>query len=79
SSAEFNALTVAAAEASDPAEREALYLQAEEMFAAEMVAYAPIYHYTIVNVTHQWLTRNFPPLGGSDFYNWTIYVDARGQ
>ncbi len=74
---DFNALTVAAGEADDPAEREALYEQAEKMFAEEMVAYAPIYHYTTVNVTHQWLTRNFPPLGANDFYNWTLDADAR--
>ena len=75
--ADFNALTVAAGEADDPAERAELYEQAEKMFAEEMVAYAPIYHYTIVNVTHQWLTRNFPPMGAQDFYNWTIDVAAR--
>ena len=77
--ADFNALTVAAGEADDPAEREALYEQAEQMFAEEMVAFAPIYHYTTVNVTHQWLTRNFPPLGANDFYNWTLDDAARGQ
>ncbi len=70
--ADFNALTVAAAQADDPAEREALYEQAERMFAEEMVAYAPIYHYTTVNVTQSWLTRNFPPLGANDFYNWIL-------
>ena len=77
--ADFNALTVAAGEADDPAEREALYEQAEQMFAEEMVAFAPIYHYTTVNVTHQWLTRNLPPLGANDFYNWTLDDAARGQ
>jgi oligopeptide transport system substrate-binding protein len=75
--AEFNALTVAAGAADTPEERAALYLQAEEMFAVEMVAYAPIYHYTTVNVTHQWLTRNFAPLGATDFFNWTLDADAR--
>ncbi|MFH1632483.1 MAG: peptide ABC transporter substrate-binding protein [Chloroflexota bacterium] len=75
--ADFNALTVAAGSADDPAERESLYEQAEKMFAEEMVAYAPIYHYTTVNVTHQWLTRNFPPLGANDFFNWTLDADAR--
>lgn len=75
--ADFNALTVAAGAADDPAEREALYLQAEEMFAVEMAAYAPIYHYTTVNVTHQWLIRNFPPLGANDFFNWTLDAAAR--
>lgn len=77
SNADFNALTVAAGAADDPAEREALYYEAEKMFAEDMVAYAPIYHYTTVNVTHQWLTRNFPPLGANDFYNWTLDADAR--
>ena len=70
--ADFNALTVAAALAEDPAERIALYEQAEKMFAEEMVAYAPIYHYTAVNVTQPWLTRNYPPLGANDFYSWVL-------
>lgn len=70
--ADFDALTEAAAVAEDPAEREALYEEAEKMFAEEMVAYAPIYHYTTVNVTKPWLTRNFPPLGANDFYNWVL-------
>lgn len=70
--AEFNELTVAAGSADSPEERTELYEQAEKMFAEDMVAYAPIYHYTIVNVTQQWLTRNFPSLGGNDFYNWSL-------
>ena len=78
SNADFNALTVAAGIAEDPAERAALYEQAEEMFAVEMAAYAPIYHYTSSNVTHTWLTRDFPPLGANNFYDWTIDVEARG-
>lgn len=77
--ADFNALTVAAGEAEDPAERAALYEKAEKMLAEDIVAYAPIYHYTTVNVTKPWLTRNFPPLGANDFYNWTLDVDARGS
>ena len=75
--ADFNALTVAGGEADDPAAREAFYYDAEKMLAEEIVAYAPIYHYTTVQVTHQWLTRNFPPLGAKDFYNWTLDADAR--
>jgi oligopeptide transport system substrate-binding protein len=77
--ADFNALTVAAGEAQDPAEREALYEQAEKMFAEEIVGYAPIYHYTAMNVTQSWVTRNFPPLGANDFYNWTVDEAARGN
>ncbi|MCP4356475.1 MAG: peptide ABC transporter substrate-binding protein [Chloroflexi bacterium] len=69
---EFDDLTVAAGTAQDPAEREVLYAQAEEILAVTEAAYAPIYHYTTVNVTKPWLTRNFPPLGANDFFNWTI-------
>jgi oligopeptide transport system substrate-binding protein len=76
-SGEFDELTVQAGQSQDPAERAALYAQAEDMLAAVEAAYAPIYHYATVNVTHQWLTRNFPPLGANDFYNWTIDWDAK--
>jgi oligopeptide transport system substrate-binding protein len=64
---EFDDLTVQAALESDPDVRAELYKQAETILAADEVAYAPIYHYTIVNVTKPWLQRNFPPLGGNDF------------
>jgi len=74
---EFDDLTEQAAVSQDPAEREALYASAEDILAREEAAYAPIYHYTIVNVTKPWLTRNFPPLGGTDFFNWTIDWDAK--
>jgi oligopeptide transport system substrate-binding protein len=76
-SGEFDALTVAAALAETPAEREALYLQAETMLTEGEAAYAPIYHYTTVNVSKPWLTRNFPPLGAADFFNWVIDADAK--
>lgn len=73
----FDELTVAAGLAQDPEERAAMYEEAEDILAREEAAYAPIYHYTAVNVTHQWLTRNFPPLGANDFYNWAIDWDAK--
>jgi len=68
----FDELTVAAQTEPDPAKRAEMYAQAEQMLAGEEVAYAPIYHYTVVNVTKPWLVRNFPLLGGNDFFNWTI-------
>ncbi len=76
-SGRFDELTVAAAKSEDPAEREALYLEAETILAAEEVAYAPIYHYTRVVVTKPWLVRNFPLMGGADFFNWTLDMDAK--
>lgn len=74
---EFDDITTTAGQAQDPAERAELYRQAEELLAAGEAAYAPIYHYTTVNVTKPWLTRNFPPLGANDWYNWTIDMDAK--
>jgi oligopeptide transport system substrate-binding protein len=69
---EFDNLTVQAGQASDPAERAELYSQAEDILAGEEAAYAPIYHYTAITVTKPWLTRNFPALGGNDYFNWTV-------
>ena len=69
---EFDELTEQAGQETDPAVRTELYYDAERILAEEEVAYAPIYHYTIVNCVKPWLTRNFPLLGGADFFNWTI-------
>lgn len=74
---EFDELTVAAALEQDPDKRAELYREAERVLAVDEAAYAPIYHYTAVNVSQPWLVRNFPPLGGNDFFNWTIDMDAR--
>jgi oligopeptide transport system substrate-binding protein len=74
---EFDELTVAAQLSQDPAERIELYAQAEEILSAVEVAYAPIYHYTIVQVTKPWLTRNYPLIGGNDFFNWVIDWEAK--
>jgi oligopeptide transport system substrate-binding protein len=74
---EFDNLTVEAALESDPDRRVELYHQAEEILAADEAAYAPIYHYTIVQVTKPWLDRNYPLLGGNDFFNWTIDMGAK--
>jgi oligopeptide transport system substrate-binding protein len=74
---EFDDLTAAAGQEQDPAKRAEMYAQAEDILARVEAAYAPIYHYTTVAVTHQWLTRNYPPLGANDFFNWTIDWDAK--
>ncbi len=73
----FDELTVAAGKEQDPAKRIEMYKEAEDILAREEAAYAPIYHYTSVVVTKPWLTRNYPPLGGADFYNWKIDADAQ--
>ncbi|MCA9951511.1 MAG: peptide ABC transporter substrate-binding protein [Anaerolineales bacterium] len=74
---EFDDLTVQAGIEQDPAIRTELYAQAEEILAAEEAAYIPIYHYTTVQVNKPWLTRNNPPVGGNDFFRWTIDADAK--
>ena len=76
-SGEFDELTVAAALEQDPAKRIELYEEAERILTEEETAFAPIYYYTSVNLTKPWLTRNYPNIGGNDFYNWVIDMDAK--
>ncbi|OQY42057.1 MAG: hypothetical protein B6242_16575 [Anaerolineaceae bacterium 4572_78] len=74
---EFDKLTSGAGVESDPAKRIEMYAQAEDMFANEMAAYIPFYHYTSVTTSKPWLTRNYPLMGGKDFYNWKIDAEAQ--
>lgn len=74
---EFDEITALAGQTQDPDERIELYAEAERILAEVDTAYAPIYHYTTVQVTKPWLTRHFPPLGANDFFNWTIDMDAK--
>jgi oligopeptide transport system substrate-binding protein len=74
---EYDELTYAAQLETDPDARVELYRQAEDILARTEAAYIPIYHYTTVNVTKPWLTRNFPNIGGNDFFNWTIDEAAK--
>ncbi len=74
---DFDALTAAAGVESDPAKRLAMYLEAETILTEVETAFAPIYHYTSVVVTKPWLIRNYPVIGGNDFFNWTIDMDAK--
>jgi oligopeptide transport system substrate-binding protein len=73
----FDELTTQAGQSQDPDERVELYREAEDILAREEAAYAPIYHYTTVNMSKSWLQRNYPPLGGNDFFNWKIDMDAK--
>jgi oligopeptide transport system substrate-binding protein len=74
---EFDAITVKAGESQDPAERAVLYAEAERILTEVETAFAPIYHYTSMNVTKPWLQRNFPSIGGIDIFNWVIDMDAK--
>lgn len=75
--AEFDDLVVEAALESDPDARIEMYARAEDILSRENADAIFIYHYTIVNVTKPWLTRNFPLLGGNDFFNWKIDWEAK--
>jgi oligopeptide transport system substrate-binding protein len=76
-SGKFDELTVQAGREQDPEVRKELYYEAEKILAEEEVAYAPIYVYTVVQVTKPWLTRDYPSLGGNNFYDWVIDWDAK--
>ena len=77
SASTFDELTAQAQAEQDPAKRAELYAEAERILAEEECAYAPIYHYTINQVTKPWLTRNFPGVGPQDFFNWVIDWEAK--
>ncbi len=69
---EFDKITEQAGQAQDPAERKKLYYKAEKLLAEDEVAYAPIYFYVRNTITKPWLTRDYPALGGNNFYEWKI-------
>ncbi len=74
---EFDKLTNAASNTTDPAERIAYYAQAEQVLAVDEAAYAPVFFDAGTAVTKPWLTRNFPALGAPDFYEWKIDGSAQ--
>ena len=70
--AEFDRVTEEAARESDPAKRLELYKRAEQILCEEEAAMAPIYFYTIVNVSKPYLQRTFAPMGGDHVKDWRI-------
>jgi oligopeptide transport system substrate-binding protein len=68
----FDMLVEEAARASDPALREKLYKAAEMVFCDVDAGIAPIYFYTIVNLTKPYVVRTFAPLGGEHWEQWDI-------
>jgi oligopeptide transport system substrate-binding protein len=73
----FDELTAQASSEADPAVRIELYFEAEQLLSEVEVAYIPIYFYASMNVTKPWLTRDFPLLGGANFWEWEIDWDAK--
>lgn len=77
---EFDALVEEAAFEADPAKREELYRQAEEIFINENVAIAPIYYYTYNRLYKPWLTNvEISPVTGDPIANWRIDWEAKKE
>lgn len=77
SNSKFDELTYQAQAEQDPAKRLELYTEAERILAEDETAYAPIYHYTVNQITKTWLTRNYPSVAPKDFFNWKIDWEAK--
>ena len=68
----YDALVEQAARETDPAVRLDLYRQAETLICDTDAGIAPIYFYTIVNLTKPYVVRTFAPLGGEHWEQWDI-------
>lgn len=73
----FDALVEEAAFESDPATRQELYRQAEDIFINEEVGIAPIYYYTYVRLYKPWVSPVIGPVGGDPVAEWTIDWEAK--
>ncbi len=75
SNEEFTALLEEAALEKDPVTRQNMYAEAEEMLVKEYAAIAPIYWYTIVNVTKPYVNRGYSQHGHETFEKWSLDLE----
>jgi oligopeptide transport system substrate-binding protein len=68
----FDDLVERAAVSTDPAERLALYREAEILICETDVAFIPIYFYTFNQLTKPYVVRTFAAIGGESWKNWDI-------
>jgi len=68
----FMELTEGAAAAADPAERQAMYYEAERILCVDQVIITPVYYYTRVVCSKPYVNRTYAPLGGEHIDKWTI-------
>ncbi len=73
----FNQLTEAAQRSADPAERQALYREAERILSDGAAAYAPLYYYGVETLTKPYLQRSFFNLTGNRFETWVLDWPAK--
>ena len=77
-SPEFDALVDEADSISDPARREELYKQAEQILVDDVTAIAPLYYYTYVRLYKPWMTNIvISPVTGDQIHEWTIDTAAK--
>ncbi|MDI9547170.1 MAG: peptide ABC transporter substrate-binding protein [Chloroflexota bacterium] len=77
-SPEFDALVDEADSISDPARREELYKQAEQILVDDVTAIAPLYYYTYVRLYKPWMTNIvISPVTGDPIHEWTIDTAAK--
>jgi oligopeptide transport system substrate-binding protein len=70
---EYDRTVEEAAKETDPAKRKELYKRAEQILCEEETAIAPIYYYTLVNITRPYLQRTFAPINEQEhFKDWRI-------
>lgn len=70
--APFDRLVIQAAEETDPELRAELYALSEEILARESAVAAFLYHHVTNMVSQSWLDRDYPLLGGANWYDWRI-------
>jgi len=68
----FMEATEKAAASSDPAERKALYAEAEKILCEEEAIIAPIYYYTTVVCTKPYVKRTYSPMSLEHIDQWKI-------
>jgi oligopeptide transport system substrate-binding protein len=74
---EFDELVEAAAIEPDPATRQDLYKQAEDIFINQDTAISPIYYYTYVRMYKPWVTPVISPVSGDPIAEWTVDWEAK--
>jgi oligopeptide transport system substrate-binding protein len=74
---EFDKLVEAAALEPDPAKRQEMYKQAEDILVDKDTSIAPIYYYTYVRLYKPWVTPVLSPVSGDPIAEWKIDVDAK--
>ena len=68
----FNQLTEIAQQSIDSEQRRTLYREAERILSDAVAAYAPVFHYVIVDVTKPYLQRSYHGQAGDRFETWAL-------